>query len=198
MKKQIDFFFSCASTYTYLAVMRAADIAAASNVHLRWRPFNLRAIMTEQNNRPFLGKPVKTGYMWRDLQRCAARHDIAFAGIPKYPIESALLTRVAVLAASEGWCPAFAKAHYHAWFIQHRDPGDVSVLAQVLTGLGRDPTGVLQRADAQENLDRCEFETQAARDLGIFGSPNFVVGKEVYWGNDRLEHALDWCRSAKE
>ena len=37
-------------------------------------------------------------------------------------------------------------------------------------------------------------ETDLARDLGIFGSPTFVVGRELFWGNDRLEDAISWYR----
>jgi 2-hydroxychromene-2-carboxylate isomerase len=32
--------------------------------------------------------------------------------------------------------------------------------------------------------------------LGIFGSPTFAIGTEIFWGDDRLENALEWCRSA--
>ena len=58
MPGPIESFFSCGSTYSYLSVTRIEQITAG--VDVRWRPFFARAIMTEQNNRPFLGKPVKT------------------------------------------------------------------------------------------------------------------------------------------
>jgi 2-hydroxychromene-2-carboxylate isomerase len=38
------------------------------------------------------------------------------------------------------------------------------------------------------------METDVARELGIFGSPTFAVGRELFWGDDRLENAIDWCR----
>ena len=46
---------------------------------------------------------------------------------------------------------------------------------------------------AQEALS----ETDAARDLGIFGSPTFTVGRELFWGDDRLNDAIAWCRSGR-
>ena len=60
MKPQLDFFFSVASTYTYLTVNRADEVAAREGVKLRWRPFNVRAIMIEQDNRPFRAKSHST------------------------------------------------------------------------------------------------------------------------------------------
>jgi 2-hydroxychromene-2-carboxylate isomerase len=193
MDKQVDFFFSCASTYTYLAAMRAEPLAAAAGVRLRWRPFNLRAIMTEQDNRPFVGKPVKTGYMWRDIERTANRLGIPFSGAPHYPLAHALpLNRVAVLAASEGWAPDFVRASYKLWFLDKRDPGDPASLSETLGKLGKDPAKVVARSESEENLKQMEAETQVARELGLFGSPSFVVDREVFWGNDRLEEAIAW------
>src|SRR5262245_66357861 len=86
MPRELDFFFYIGSTYTYLSINRVAEVAAREGVSLRWRPFNVRAIMIEQNNRPFVGKPVKTKYMWRDLERRANRYGIPFKAIPDYPI----------------------------------------------------------------------------------------------------------------
>ena len=63
MTQTFDFFFSYGSTYSYLSVMRIGSLCADAGVQVRWRPFYARAIMTEQNNRPYLGKPIKTKYM---------------------------------------------------------------------------------------------------------------------------------------
>jgi 2-hydroxychromene-2-carboxylate isomerase len=67
----IDFWVSIGSTYSYLSVMRLHAVAGESGVAFRWRPFSVRAIMIEQKNIPFVGKPVKLAYMWRDIERRA-------------------------------------------------------------------------------------------------------------------------------
>src|SRR4051794_39413541 len=126
MNKTLDFFLFLGSTYSYLSVSRIDAVAARAGVSVRWRPFSVRSIMIEQNNRPFVGKPVKLAYMWRDLERRARRHGIPFTSIPNYPNDSnELANRVATLAALEGWCPEFAKASYAAWFLGNKDPGNV-------------------------------------------------------------------------
>ena len=66
-------------------------------------------------------------------------------------------------------------------------------LRVVLAGLGRDPDSVVVRANSKEIENQLARETDVARSLGIFGSPTFVVGEEIFWGDDRLEHALEWC-----
>ena len=72
MTRSLDFFFFIGSTYTCLAVQRAEAVAARQGVVLRWRPFSVRSIMVEQNNKFFVGKPGKLAYMWRDIERRAA------------------------------------------------------------------------------------------------------------------------------
>ena len=196
MQKQLDFFLFLGSTYTYLAVNRAEALAAQAGIALRWRPFSVRSIMIEQNNRPFVGKPVKLAYMWRDLERRAQRHGIPFKSIPDYPNDAdQLANRVATLAAIEGWCPAFTKASYRMWFLENKDPGKPEHATLLLEQLGRNPSDVIARADSSEIRDRYAAETEVARALGIFGSPSFVHDAEIFWGDDRLEDAIEWCRS---
>ncbi len=195
MQKQLDFFYFVGSTYTYLSVMRAEEFARRENVPLRWRPFSVRTLMREQNNTPFATKPAKLKYMWRDVERRARRHGLDFSAVPAYPVDTdELANRVATLAAIEGWCPAFTQAAYKAWFLENKDPGDIGHLSALLTGLGRDAAGVLARAGEQDIRDAYAAETGVAREMGIFGSPTFACGAEIFWGDDRLEDAVEWCK----
>jgi 2-hydroxychromene-2-carboxylate isomerase len=175
--------------------MRIEALAALRGVPVRWRPFNVRAIMQEMDNRFLQGKPLKYRYMWRDIERRAALHGLDWNGPPEHPVDRNLeALQVATLAAAEGWGPEFARASFEDWFTHHRSPGVGDHTAQIITRLGRDATAILARAEAPENLARIEAETDAARKVGIFGSPSFVVGEELFWGDDRLEAALDWAR----
>jgi 2-hydroxychromene-2-carboxylate isomerase len=195
---QLDLFFFCGSTYTYLTVMRVEGEAARAGVEVRWRPFNVREIMVEQDNVPFRDKPVKMRYMWRDIERRAARHGIPFNGIPTYPVDPENLSnRVGTIAAIEGWCPEYTKATYSAWFLEDRPPGDPEHLSDILRDLGRDPDDVIPRADTPEIREKYAAETDLARSLGIFGSPTFAVDGEIFWGDDRLEEALEWYASGR-
>ena len=196
MGKSIDFFLFLGSTYTYLAVNRAEALAVRNGITLRWRPFSVRTIMIEQNNRPFVQKPIKLAYMWRDIERRAHRHGIPFTSIPNYPNDAdELANRVATIAATEGWCSQFARAAYASWFLEDRDPGTMTTLTDILNRLQRNPENIIARANGDEIRAKCRAETDAARALGIFGSPTFVHGTELFWGDDRLEDVVDWCNS---
>ena len=196
---EMEFFLFPGSTYSYLSVMRISDLASRAGVSVRWRPFNVRAIMVEMDNRflagKLAGKPLKYRYMWRDIERRAARHGIPFTTHPAHPVDpEALALRVALVAAEEGWCEEFLRASYTAWFLEHRSPGTGEVTQQVVAALGRDAGAVLARAASPDITARMEAETEAARRLGIFGSPSFAVGTELFWGDDRLEEAIEWAQ----
>jgi 2-hydroxychromene-2-carboxylate isomerase len=192
-RRPLDFFFFIGSTYTYLSVMRIEAAAAAAGVELRWRPFFLREILLEQDNSPFIGKPAKMRYMWRDLERRATRHGVEFAGVPPYPVDpGGLANRLACLACREDWGPGFVRETYRSWFLEHTVPGEETETRRALARLGKAPEPTIARANSQENRDRLAAETQVARELGLFGSPTFAVGPEIFWGDDRLEEAIAW------
>ena len=99
---KLNFFFFYGSTYTYLSVMRVANLASAADLTVRWRPFNVRQIMIETNNIPFAGKPAKAAYMWRDIARRAAGHRVAFPKPPVYPVDPDLVANLVGVVAAGG------------------------------------------------------------------------------------------------
>ncbi|CDX38347.1 DsbA oxidoreductase [Mesorhizobium sp. ORS 3359] len=191
----IDFWFSIGSTYTYLSVMRLAEIQAETSIEFRWRPFNVRSIMIEMDNVPFAKKPVKAAYMWRDIERRAAMHRM----VPKLPAPYPLAeldraNRVAIIAAREGWCEAYARESYRRWFEMGEPAGSEPNISASIEKAGQKPEPVLRQADSDAAKADLAAATEQAKALGIFGSPNFVVDGELFWGDDRLDDAIRWDR----
>jgi 2-hydroxychromene-2-carboxylate isomerase len=196
MARALDFFFFYGSIHTYLSAMRITALAAPGAIAIRWRPFNLRAILIEQNNTSFARNPVRLAYNWRDIARRAARMGIAFSGPAPYPADPDLLAlRVGTVAAHEGWCADYTRATFAAWFLDKRVAGAPESVARALAGLGRPAAEIVARAAAPDIAERLAAETDAARALGIFGSPTFAVGNEIFWGDDRLEDAIAFASS---
>jgi 2-hydroxychromene-2-carboxylate isomerase len=192
----IDFWVSIGSTYSYLSVMRLSSVEEASGVAFRWRPFSVRAIMIEQNNIPFVGKPVKLAYMWRDIGRRALKRGLRPNLPAPYPLkEFDLANKIAVLAETEGWCADYVRAAYRHWFDLGEEPGSEPGLTVVLRELGRDPARVVAAAQTGRIEERYKRDTEEAKALGVFGSPTFVADGEVFWGDDRLEDAIEWFKA---
>jgi 2-hydroxychromene-2-carboxylate isomerase len=195
LKQPIDFWFSIGSTYTYLSAMRLPDVARREGLEVRWQPFDVRAIMVEQNNIPFRDKPVKAAYMWRDVERRAAGYGLPFAGIPPYPIKGlARANRIALVAFDEGWIVPYVQSAYRRWFQRLQDPATDESLLEDLPALGQDARRVIALADAPQFEARLQEQTERAKRLGVFGSPTWAVGDELFWGDDRLDDAIGWLR----
>jgi 2-hydroxychromene-2-carboxylate isomerase len=198
MAATVQFWLEFASTYSYPAAMRVEEAAKRAGVALEWRPFLLGPIFRAQgwNDSPFNIYPAKGRYMWRDLERVCAKHGLPLRRPSHVPRSGLLAARVALLGAAEPWGPDFVRAVYHANFAEDRDLADAAVLDAILRGLGQPAAAVLERAQAADTKERLRAETEEAGRLGIFGAPSFVVGGELFWGNDRLEDALAWATRA--
>lgn len=191
----IDFFFFYGSIHSYLSVMRIEALAAKAKVAIRWRPFNLRGILIEQNNTGFTKNDVKMNYFWHDVERRARRHQLPFVGRAPYPADPDLLAlKVGAIAAEEGWCGDYSRATFQAWFIGRRAPGVGDHTEQIIASLDRPAASVLARAKGTEGESFVKRATDEARSLGIFGAPTFAIDTEIFWGDDRLEEALAFAK----
>jgi 2-hydroxychromene-2-carboxylate isomerase len=191
----IDFWFTMGSTYSYLSVMRLADVARSTGVAFRWRPFHLLLILQEMKHVPFADKPAKMRYMWRDLERRATLHGLPVKVPAPYPAKQSVAANlVAIVGMREGWGADFVRAAYRRWFQEGEETGDEPNLSSSLRDVGQDATRVLALANSPMANETMLAETDAARALGIFGSPTFAVGEELFWGDDRLDDAIRWYR----
>ena len=193
----IDFWFEFASTYSYPAAMRIKPLAAARAVNVRWRPFLLGPIFKAQgwDNSPFNLFPAKGRYMWRDLERICGALDLPFARPSPFPQNTLLAARVAMVALAQNWGEDFCRAIYRAEFGEGRNLAEPTTIAGVLAALGQNADAVMQQAQGDPVKSALRTQTEEAQRLGIFGAPAFVAADgELFWGNDRLEAALDWAR----
>jgi 2-hydroxychromene-2-carboxylate isomerase len=192
----LDFWFEFASTYSYPAAMRIAPLAAAHGVTVRWRPFLLGPIFKAQgwDNSPFNLYPAKGRYMWRDLERICGALGLPFTQPSPFPQNALLASRVAMAALTQRWGEDYCRAVYRAEFGESRNIGEPAAIAAVLTALGQNAEQVMQQAQGDAIKAALRAQTEEAQRLGIFGAPSFVTrDSELFWGNDRLEAALDWA-----
>jgi 2-hydroxychromene-2-carboxylate isomerase len=196
----LEFWFEFGSTYSYLSASRIEEAAAAAaGVPVVWEPFLLGPIFAEQgwDDSPFNLYPAKGRYMWRDLERLCDGYRIPFAKPSRFPRSGLLAARVASLAksASEPWLPEFVRAVFRANFAEDREISEPAEVRAILDSLGLPGGRLVEQAQEPGNKLRLREQSRRADERGIFGAPSFVVGGELFWGNDRLEDALAWANS---
>ena len=190
----IDFYFSIGSTYTYLTVTRILDVENKYQVKFNWKPFSVRAIMKEMNNIPFPKEKMnKVNYMWRDIERRAERYGF-FAKTPvPYPLsEFDLANQIAILGLKKDWGIDYIRLTYKKWFQEGKEPAIEPSISEVCNELKLNKDQIISDALNKEIQDKYEANTNSARENKIFGSPSFIVKKEVFWGDDRMEDAIKW------
>lgn len=191
MTASLQFWFDFASTYSYLSAMRVERDAAKRGVRVEWQPFLLGPIFAEQgwNNSPFNIYPAKGAYMWRDMERLCKQHDLPLERPADFPQNSLKAARLA-LAIPDGKPRAeFTRAVYAAQFGQGRNISEEAVLRDCLSDAGV-PETTLEEMESADIKTALFDQVSRAKALGIFGAPSFVVGEELYWGDDRLNMAI--------
>ncbi len=154
--------------------------------------------MVAQNNVPFKDKPVKAAYMWRDIERRARKYGLPVQVPAPYPLQGLeLANRVALLGMEEGWGVHYTVETYRRWFQEGLPAGAEPNLSESIAAAGQDPERVLETAMADRTGAALARATSACEGLGVFGAPSFVVGGEVFWGDDRLDDAIAWARTGR-
>ena len=192
----VEIWLEYASTYSYLTVARVGDLACKHGVTLDWQPLFLPPVRDQQSlGFPFPEASARTAYMWRDLERRARRYGLPYRRPEQYPVNSLQTIRVALLGAREGWCQAFTEEAFRLHWTQGTLIGTDENLGAALRHAGQDPARVVPAASSPENKEALKAQTPRALERGIFGSPSFVVSGELFWGDDRLEDALEFAVS---
>lgn len=197
-RPHIDFWFEFASTYSYLTSQRIGALADELGVEVRWRPFLLGPIFAAQGwtNTPFNLYPAKGRNMWRDMERLTADMGLSLKRPDPFPQNALHAARIAIAGRDSGWLPAFAQAVFRAEFGEGKNIADEAVLTAALRAAGADPGPALAAARSEDVKNKLKAETEYAKSIGIYGAPSFITSDgELFWGNDRLEQALNWAKT---
>ena len=195
--QEINFWFSIGSTYTYLTVKRLRAKINDLNLKINFHAFSVRTVMKDMDNIPFPpSKKPKVDHMWRDIQRRSILYNIEVPKVPvPYPINNLDLANcVALVGVNEGWILEYLEQAYKFWFIDHIEAGSERNLNDSFNTLNLNAEKIIETANSSKILQQYNQNTQTAKDKSVFGSPTFIVGSELFWGDDRLEDAIEWAR----
>ena len=195
MANPVTFWFEFASTYSYLSVMRIGHEAQKRGVDVIWKPFLLGPIFKAQGwqTSPFSIYPEKGQNMWRDVERRAEKYGLAFKRPNTFPQHSVLAARVAIVALRTHWGTDYCREIYKAQFASGFDISDPKIVEACVERAGGEAGKTMILANRSDQKEALRATVDEARSRGIYGAPSFIVDGELFWGDDRLEDALDWA-----
>jgi 2-hydroxychromene-2-carboxylate isomerase len=194
--REIEFWFELGSNYSYLSALRIPQLAERAGVAIRWQPFLLGPIFASfgWSTSPFVLQPQKGAYVWNDMRRQCAKYGLPWQRPSVFPRAAVLPTRVALHGAGEPWIADFVKAIMLANFAHDEDIASEAKVLEALGALGLPATAIVAECQNEANKPKLREQTDRAKALGIFGAPTFFVGTEMFWGNDRLDDALELAK----
>ncbi len=195
MTKPITAWLSIGSTYSYLTALRINAIKQEKGLTLLVKPISIRAIMKSMDNIPFPpSKKTKVDYMWRDIERRAEWYGLPKPKLPApYPLQAFdQANKVGIVLNQHGKYLEYFEETYRIWFVSGIEAGSEENLRLVFNSMQLNYDDIMHQA-VDGNIQKIYDEnTEEAKQLGIFGAPSFSVGNEIFWGDDRLEDAIQF------
>ena len=190
MTKSIDFYFDLISPYSYLAHKKIQIIQKEKNIIFNYKPIlvgglhNLQGIIA-----PAFIKP-KLKHMISDCNLIAEKDNFAFTWNSKFPINSINIMR-GYLYLNEETKDLYLDEIFDAYWKDDLDTSNEKILETILKKCKINIDEFFDGIKNPKIKDKLKDNTQEAHDNEIFGAPSFVVNNKIFWGQDRLEFALD-------
>jgi len=189
MTKSIDFYFDFISPYSFLAYQKI-KILDQNNLNINFKPVLLGGLhKLGQITAPAFNKR-KLMNMKDDCNLIAKKNRIEFKWNSKFPINSLYLMR-GYLVLDDKLKKKYFKKCFDAYWKYDFDILNESVVNEILKSCDIDKEKFLidiQSEKTKEELKKC---TKDAFEKNIFGAPTFIVNDKIFWGQDRLDYALD-------
>ena len=200
MSKTLDFIFDFGSPNAYLAYKALPPLLERTGAKLNLIPCLLGGIFKSTGNQSpmlaFSGVKGKLDYDRIEMMRFVEKHGLnAFKLNPHFPVNTLLLMRGAVAADADGQLPAYIEAGLKAMWEDGLKMDDPEIYAKAMSEAGLDGERLLSRTQEPDIKARLVANTEAAVARGTFGIPTFFVGKEMFFGKDRLGQVEDELNS---
>ena len=187
MTKEIDFYFDFISPYSYLAHLK---IKKTKNINFNYKPVLLGGLHNLQGiTAPAFIKP-KLKHMISDCDLIAKKDSFNFIWNSKFPINSLNIMRGYLFVSNESK-NLYLSVMFNAYWKDNLDISNLEILKSLLEKCKVDSNIFFNGIKDLKIKEELKKVTQDAHDKEIFGAPTFVVNNKIFWGQDRLEFALD-------
>ncbi len=190
MNNQIDFYFDFISPYSYLAHKRLRILEKEKKIKIKYKPILLGGLHNSIGiTAPAFINP-KAKFMIRDCKMVAKKFSIKFKFNPFFPINSLNLMR-GLLSIKDNIKNNYIDFFFDAYWKDGLNLNDEKIINSILKKIKINKNVFYKNVKNPKIKNKLKSLTQMALNDDIFGAPTFVVNKKIYWGQDRLEYAMD-------
>ena len=190
------FCFDLGSPYAYLAAERINGLfAEAPGQPPAWEPVLLGGLFKRFGRDSWANGPGREDGI-AEVERRARGYGLPPLRWPDpFPGNTLFAMRAATYAKQTGRAVAFSLAAFRQAFAAGRDLTDPDNVLLAAAAAELHPRALLAAAKRESVKRALREATERAGDLGVRGVPSVIVDGEVYWGDDRLERAVEAARS---
>ena len=194
MSNHIDFYFDIISSYSYIAHKKIQKIKENQNIRFNYKPIFLGGLHNLAGiNAPAFNK-YKMKNMQNDCELVSKKNNISFTWNSKFPINSLYLMR-GYLYLDDDKKNDYLNTFFDAYWKNNIDLSIDKEIAKLLKNLNINERNFLNGINDQLIKDALKDSTNEAFKKEVFGAPTFIVNEKIFWGQDRLEYALEELNS---
>ena len=190
MSSHIDFYFDIISPYSYIAHKKIQKIKEHQKVIFNYKPILLGGLHNLAGiNAPAFNK-FKIKNMQSDCELVSKKNNISFKWNLKFPINSLPIMR-GYLSVEDGQKEDYLNIFFDAYWRDNLDLSSDKEFSKLLESLKIDSKIFFEKITQQSIKDNLKKFTNDAFEKEVFGAPTFIINNKIFWGQDRLEYALE-------
>ena len=191
MIKPLEFYFDFISPYSFLAHKQIRKIENKEGIKIIYKPVLLGGLHNLHGIKAPAFIPAKAKHMVRDCKLIAEKNNIRFKFNSYFPIRSLNLMRGVLVAEEDNVKKYYIDNIFNTIWRDGLNMNDTIVIQKILQNLNINPKTFSLRTTSSLIKDLLRKKTNDAYEKGVFGAPTFVVNNKIFWGQDRIEFALE-------
>ena len=190
MSSYVDFYFDIISPYSYIAHKKIQKIKENKKVIFNYKPILLGGLHNlAEISAPSFNK-YKMKNMQNDFELVSKKNDISFIWNSKFPINSLSIMR-GYLSVNDNQKDKYLNVFFDAYWKDNLNLSSEKEFLKLLENLEIDSKIFFEKIKQQSTKDELKELTSDAFKKEVFGAPTFIVNNKIFWGQDRLEYALE-------
>jgi 2-hydroxychromene-2-carboxylate isomerase len=192
MNNVIDFYFDFISPYSYIAHQKIKSIDKKDVIKFNYKPILLGGLHKLGNITAPAFNERKMKNMKNDCELISKKNKISFKWNDKFPINSLYLMR-GFISIDPQFKNKYLDTCFDAYWKNNIDISIEKNINNILDACKIDKKNFFDKIQEQQIKDELKSCTDEAFKKDIFGAPTFIVNNKLFWGQDRLEYAIDEC-----